>query len=449
MKGLSYMYVDVKSIVKNIKKKWFSILLCMITTGTLSYMAMNSFLEKQYAIPLTFSITSKSSYLMSDRYHVRTALERMERYLNSTTMQTAVSTYMNEEELSGSWEVEGLVNSNLIQVTCIASTPEEVFTLAQALRTCAPLTLEKMSESYQLKPLGKTSIKNMYMYSKNVLFVSVILSLIVGFLGLFLAIISQIFSGMVQNSKHAKEELDLLYLAQVPHENHRKKQSMLISSNLRSFDYVEAFQKCALSFVRQMNKIQGNVCVVTSMMENEGKSTVAANLALALVKNKKRVFLIDTDFRKPALYKIFEQKDQPDFVDFMEGNKPAQEVVVNMPQEGLYCCFCQKKPEDVDTLLGKKDLAIFIEKIKSQVDYVIIDSSPAFITDDAKVVGAQADALLMVVRTNTACIPDINEKVAEFQNDGIQTIGMIVNDTYEWTQVSGKYKGDNVYASKI
>lgn len=80
---------------------------------------------------------------------------------------------------------------------------------------------------------------------------------------------------------------------------------MLIQNPLRSFAYVES-SKMAASRVRSyMDKEDAKVLLVTSVMENEGKSTVAANLALSLAQEGSRVMLIDCDFRKPKTVQNF------------------------------------------------------------------------------------------------------------------------------------------------
>ena len=92
----------------------------------------------------------------------------------------------------------------------------------------------------------------------------------------------------------------------------RKKQkaSILITDPVVSFEYVEAIKKLASRVLIRMEDRKGKVILLTSLLENEGKSTVAANLALALSEEGKKVLLVDADFRNPAIYKILNMREE-------------------------------------------------------------------------------------------------------------------------------------------
>ncbi len=80
---------------------------------------------------------------------------------------------------------------------------------------------------------------------------------------------------------------------------------MLITNPARSFPYMESLKRIASGCAEDSTGEGEKVLLVTSVAENEGKSTLAANLALALSEEQNRVLLLDCDFRQPALYKIF------------------------------------------------------------------------------------------------------------------------------------------------
>ena len=106
---------------------------------------------------------------------------------------------------------------------------------------------------------------------------------------------------------------------------------MLISNPLRSFQYAESNKMMASRVRSYLDKENAKTLLVTSVMENEGKSTVAANLALGLAQEGNRVMLIDCDFRKPAQYKIFdmEGKNGDDLGKVLTGKAGTENLIRN------------------------------------------------------------------------------------------------------------------------
>ena len=88
--------------------------------------------------------------------------------------------------------------------------------------------------------------------------------------------------------------------------NPPQKSPVLLTNPGTSFQYVEDMKKLARKVSSKMKEKNAKTLLVASVEENEGKSTVAANLALALAEESEKVLLIDADLRKPSQYKILD-----------------------------------------------------------------------------------------------------------------------------------------------
>ena len=86
----------------------------------------------------------------------------------------------------------------------------------------------------------------------------------------------------------------------------KRKTSILITNPTTGFAFVETFKRLRTRVDYLMRRAQGRTILVTSLLEDEGKSTVAVNLALAMARRHKNVLLIDLDMKKPALYKLLD-----------------------------------------------------------------------------------------------------------------------------------------------
>ena len=112
-----------------------------------------------------------------------------------------------------------------------------------------------------------------------------------------------------------EQKLDTRLLATVRHEKKQKtlrnrKTSILITNATTGFAFVETFKRLRTRVDYLMRRAQGRTILVTSLLEDEGKSTVAVNLALAMARRHKNVLLIDLDMKKPALYKLLDRQQE-------------------------------------------------------------------------------------------------------------------------------------------
>ena len=181
-----------------------------------------------------------------------------------------------------------------------------------------------------------------------------------------------IFSFMrnaVRSGSEAQKKLDCDYLGHLPHEKKnktiasmikRKKTSILIDNPLTGFQYVEAIRKLRRRVEQHMGNRQ--VLMVTSLLENEGKSTVAVNLALSLAQKHSRVLLIDCDLRKPACHNILDHKQ---FVcgikEVLQGKANLSDAVIRHQSTQLYLLLGKKGDQNVGDLITSQRMHILLD----------------------------------------------------------------------------------------
>ena len=165
------------------------------------------------------------------------------------------------------------------------------------------------------------------------------------------------------------------------------------------------------------------------MQENEGKSTVAANLALALVKKNRRVLLLDADLKKPALNKVFDKEitREMEFSEYLKGNVSFQEVLTRDKDTGLYYVFGTKAFRNSDALLSSEEMKDIFHITKHAVDYVIIDSAPMGISSDAEILAEYADAGVLVVRQEASRVANINYALDTLKKSKMDIYGIVLN----------------------
>lgn len=180
-----------------------------------------------------------------------------------------------------------------------------------------------------------------------------------------------------------------------------------------------------------MEKKNQKILLVTSVSENEGKSTVAANLALALANEGKVVLLADFDFRKPSLYKIFSAKvtEENDITRLIENRKNIMiDTLPNAPR--VYAAFSATPREDPWDRESMKYLRRFLNFVKERVDYVIMDTSPTAFVSDSEEYAELADAALLVIRQDVMESTYINDAIDNLEETGTELIGCVFNNVH-------------------
>ena len=222
--------------------------------------------------------------------------------------------------------------------------------------------------------------------------------------------------------------------------HHSHRQEYLLNENT-PFDVTEAFRnlKAALS-VSVPKKDGGVVIMTTSAYPEDGKTTVTANLALMFAQSDAKVVLVDADIRKGRVAKYFKRKSAPGLSDYLSGQNTLEEVVhqshVNKNLSYITCGTHSPRPYE---LLESDEMKNFLKELRSQYDYVIIDTPPVLILSDALAVAPETDGVVLVCRHQVSYISDIERALGTLQFAKANILGVVVND-YKQPKV-GKFYG--------
>jgi capsular exopolysaccharide synthesis family protein len=173
------------------------------------------------------------------------------------------------------------------------------------------------------------------------------------------------------------------------------------------------------------------VIVLTSALSGDGKTTSASNLAVTLAQQNKRVLLIDAETRRGNLHTLFGIEAQPGFFDLLYGQATPGECIRRVALEGsghLDVLPSGGAPNaNAADLLVAGRLAPFFERLRSQYDYVIIDTPPLNLFTDAALIGSHADATLLVARADRTERQALRFAVLQLQHVQANLAGAILN----------------------
>lgn len=441
--------VDILSIVKDVVRQWWVILLLALSASMLTNVWVDYTYKPEYTVTSTFVVTAKgmNSNIYQNLSSTKELAERFSQVLNSSILKKKVAEELGLKEFDAKTSAEVLPETNLMELEVKAGTAMEAYHVIKSIMENYSTVSDYVVENVVLEviqppliPSGPSNRPDMNGVMKNTFMISTVILI------LCFAAFSHI-KDTVKNEKEVSEKVDAKLLGTIYHERKvkslsgvkkAKSLSMLIDNPMLSFRFVESNKMTATKVRSYMERKGIQTLLLTSVMENEGKSTVAANLALSLAHENKKVLLIDCDFRKPAQYKIFDMpaEEASNLPDMLRNNqKEIQSLIKKRKESGLYTVFNSASASSMEELMEKGVLKKMLEFFKDRMEYIIIDSSPLALVADTEELAQMVDASVLVIKQDTVLTKDINDAVDVLNNTRGKVLGCIFNDVM--TGVSG------------
>lgn len=167
--------------------------------------------------------------------------------------------------------------------------------------------------------------------------------------------------------------------------------------------------------------------VITSAVPGEGKTTTAANLALAYAEDRTcRTLLVDADLRRPSLSGYITPRPVSGLSEVLAGKIPLDRALIELTDAGLWVLPAGAPTRNPLGLLQSPNLVRFLDELRGRFDRIVIDTPPTVPFTDAAVVASHADGTLLLVRAGKTTKPLIRR--ARESLVGASILGVVLND---------------------
>lgn len=178
--------------------------------------------------------------------------------------------------------------------------------------------------------------------------------------------------------------------------------------------------------------------LVTSSRALEGKTTTCVNLAGSFALASFKTLILDGDLRKPRVHSVFNEKRAPGFTDYFFGQVTYDQIVRKTSINNLYYVSAGTIPPNPSEILGSSQMESFLEKLKNEFDYIIIDSAPLIAVTDSEVLAQYVDGIILVVSANNTEIDLMEQSIELLRKDNLAFLGVVLNN-FQYRSGYGSY----------
>jgi capsular exopolysaccharide synthesis family protein len=191
---------------------------------------------------------------------------------------------------------------------------------------------------------------------------------------------------------------------------------------------LEAFRSLRTSILLSANPVPKSL-LVTSALPGEGKTTTTVNLGATLASLGSRVVIVDCDMRRPACHRATGVENKPGFVQCLTGHVKLAQAILPVPGVvNLWVIPCGPIPPNPAEVLSSPVAGDLLRRLRSEFDYVLVDSPPLLSVADSRILSTLTDAVVLVVRGYETPYHVVRRARALLYGAGARILGVALND---------------------
>ncbi|RKQ85531.1 CpsD/CapB family tyrosine-protein kinase [Brockia lithotrophica] len=203
--------------------------------------------------------------------------------------------------------------------------------------------------------------------------------------------------------------------------------NMLVAHHIPESEEAESFRILRTNLFFRGVGVPLRSAAIVSSLPDEGKSFVAANLAIVVAQSGKRVLLVDADLRKPSLHRYFRSRQSPGLSSLLAGMVSLPDAVVPTPVPNLFLLPSGPLPPTPAELLASESMDGVCAEVSSLFDFVLFDTPPLLLMADGVIVSSRTDGAVLVVRGKHTRKEDAKKSVKILTNSNVKILGAVFN----------------------
>jgi capsular exopolysaccharide synthesis family protein len=393
-------------------KHWLAVVLCVIAGAGLA-IALTAVMTPQYQSTASLYVAARtpgqssgtSDVLQGSNYARQAVLSYVQvadqdKVLDPVVQELGLD--MTAAELAQRIEAKSPTNTVLINITATDPSAKMAADIANATaRSLSKVIQEDLEKPDPNTPnlINVTQTQQALVATKPSspnFFLNLAVGIVAGLaLGVGLAWLRSVLDTRIQTTEDLRNVTGAALLGTIPFDAEATTRPLVVHEDPQS-PSAEEYRGLRTNIIFSNVGGKGQCIVMSSANPGEGKSTTAANLAIALVDSGRRVALIDCDFRRPAIARYMRLEGGAGLSDILVGRVQPVDVLQRWGNDNFYVLPAGRTPPNPSELLGSALMQDLIGFLLKSFDYVIIDSPPLLVATDATVLSTIADGVVLV-----------------------------------------------------
>lgn len=426
----------VISFLRRAKKLWWLFVLLLAAGVGLAYGA--SFLQYTplYRCEATFTVATGGEN--DGFYFSANAADQMSKtfpyVLDSGYFRSVLLDALGETSLNGTITAQTIENSNMVTMTVTSPSAEDARSILEAALTVYPEVSRFVLGDIELHLIDDiqtpTSPYNVPSLSRLLIMGAMAGFVIAALITLLVTLLNNTITTPEDMARYSSLEcLGILpYVEQKARKNSAASRYISVSDPRTPYGFRESIHSLTVRLRTAMQARKAVTLLVTSCLPGEGKSTVAINLAEQLAQEGKRVLLIDFDLRSQADEALLGVKGGITVGEALRDSNLLEEKLLRyFKQPGFFFWGGATRETNPGEILHDPRLKEIFPKLSAHADYLILDTPPCGMFQDAAVLSEYADASLLVVRHDTVTGGNVTDALSLLDATQAPVIGYVFN----------------------
>lgn len=433
-----------------IKKSWLILLLivCLCTGG--SVVQEKRQYSDQYLAAASFIVTTGGKeYTNISSYYNKVTMTQLSTsfpfILTSGLLQDIVAEELGLSYIPATIAAGVLEETNLFQITVQGSDPQLVYDILQSVIKNYPRVAKYVFGDTELTLLDETGVPSTPLSYPDYVGAAAKGAMLGGIVYIVIVLLQVLMRSTVKGQEDLKSFLNVKYLTGIPQERVKKRSKSMMPTILLDSETVtplfkESMRTLQIRFLRIMCEKNYKSMIVSSALAGEGKTTLSCNLAYSLAKKGYKVLLVDADLRNPSVADLLKlEKKEKGMSDVLKGDISAKDIIQQYNETNLWVLPGGKAQENVSRLYRNGRLRDIVQAYSETMDYIIVDTPPCGMMNDASLAADCVDAIMLVIRQDYARREKIQDGVEMLNSSAATLIGCVINGEDLGSGSYGKY----------